>query len=665
MAGWYFPPNNGGEQQGLNEAGVASFKAADSLARETTQNVLDNGSDSSQPRVIEFEQLALPRSAFPDIDDFCRKMKACRDWIRGSGGDGTGNEEKFFEKALALLAPEQLSIPTLRIRDINTTGLLGEDNERAKPFCRLLRVQGISSPQGAGGGTYGIGQRAPFHCSALRTVIYYTRRHDDHKEAFIAKAILCHFDDPDDPDVVLQAKGWWCEPNSAHPDRWRAIRDPNAIPPYFRRDEPGTDLYVTGFVLHGDRWEHVVRHAVLANFFAAIELNELVCVIRDESGKTTTLSSATLEQEFLRAAEEQRATDDIPLDDGVAAAYGYWKAMRQGPHCQLFEKDIDPIGTARFYVYRDQQNSQLPEKWCCMRKPHMVVDRRPSRVLTNFAGILICDNDHGNAYLAKLEGHEHRHWKAAELRNASDEEIKEAVRVERSIETFVRDSLKSLRAGAGSSLLEPATLGNYLPEEDGNAAAGSAAGLGPPGNGHPTTAAGAIRVVPVVQPLETTGKRRQQSSGVATVTVTGPTGPTRSTGRGGAGTSHSGGVGAAGGHGGHGVTAGGTAAGAALGSGPVGQAIKSTDVAFRSYSDGNSVKLILTASADITGDLTLVAQAEGGRHSPSILSAIDDGTGQTVIHTDSVLRNITLTKGVPKHFTVTLDGGGRLCLSTG
>jgi hypothetical protein len=663
MASWYFPPNYGGEQQGLNEPGVVSFKAADSLARETTQNVLDNGSDASKPRIIEFEQLSLPRNSFPDIDAFCRIVEACRDWIRGSGGAGTANEERFFDQAMMLLAIDQPTIPTLRIRDQNTTGLLGEDDERAKPFCRLLRVQGISSPQGAGGGTYGIGQRAPFHCSALRTVLYYTRRHDDNKEAFIAKAILSSFDDPDVTTVARQAKGWWCEPNTSNPDRWRALRAPESIPAYFRRDDPGTDLYITGFVLHGDQWERVVRHAVLANFFVAIALNELVCVIKDESGAATTLDASSLEQELLRAAEEQRRMDEVAYDDGVMAAYNFWKAFRQGHNCRLFEKDIEPIGNTRLYVYRDQQASQLPEKWCCMRKPHMVVDKRASRVLANFAAVLVCDNDRGNSYLAKLEGHEHRHWKAAELRNATPDETREANRVERAIDAFVRDSLKSLRAGAGTAVMEPATLGNYLPDEEGNSLAGTATGCGQTGLGDPSAAQGAIRVAPEVTPLEATGKRKQSANGTTSVAATGPTGPAGPAGTGGSGSQAGNGNSTSGGQGGRGVAAGRTGSGPVLGNGPTGRVIKSSDVAFRSYTLGSSVKLVLTAACDVTGDLTLVAQAEGGKHSPSILS-VKDSSGQPVTHTDSVLQNITLKKDVPEHYTVTLDEGSRLCLGT-
>ncbi len=152
------------------------FKETDSLARETVQNVLDNADGSGMPRVVEFEFLELPFQDFPDIVDFREVFLACQAAMRKIVKNGTANEEKFFQQGLDLLNAGSGTIPTLRIRDSGTTGLDGGDDEEDQPFCRLLRVQGVSSAQGVKGGTYGIGQRAPFHCSAMRTIIYYTRR---------------------------------------------------------------------------------------------------------------------------------------------------------------------------------------------------------------------------------------------------------------------------------------------------------------------------------------------------------------------------------------------------------------------------------------------------------------------------------------------------------
>ena len=135
MADWFFPKLGGGEEKGLNNEGIETFRKQDSLARETCQNIGDAWNQASgEPAVATFVLEALP--------------------------DGTGNEKKFFDNALDMLRSE--FIPMLRIGDENTSGLIGSDDDRRKPFFRLLKGQGSSSLQGDGGGTFGIGQRAPF-----------------------------------------------------------------------------------------------------------------------------------------------------------------------------------------------------------------------------------------------------------------------------------------------------------------------------------------------------------------------------------------------------------------------------------------------------------------------------------------------------------------------
>jgi len=236
MANWFFPNLSGGEEQGMNETGIQSFKKAASLGRETCQNIGDVRIGNGDPAIATFELINLPVDEFPGKDEFIEKFKACRDYVLEGLPDGTGNEQKFFERGLKLL--QQETIPVLRIGDENTTGLIGLDNDRSKSFFRLLKLQGASSEQGVGGGTYGIGQRAPFAHSGLRTVLYSTRTEEG--RAFIAKSILASYPDPVTGHMT-QSKGWWCNIAESGED-WSTIRNDGEIPERFRREEIGTDL---------------------------------------------------------------------------------------------------------------------------------------------------------------------------------------------------------------------------------------------------------------------------------------------------------------------------------------------------------------------------------------------------------------------------------------
>jgi len=299
---WFFPLLSGGEEAGLNDPGIENFKKSHSLGRETIQNVGDARSqkaiDNREPAVAEFDLLQMPVSHLPGAKRFEQILQACLDYTNRRfkrQQDRETNGVDFFKRAVELLEGETL--PVLRIRDRNTTGLAGTDDEmdRNHPWWRLIRGQGYSSREGVAGGTYGIGQRAPFAFSSLRTVIYYTRLPDD-EEAFIAKSILCSFPHPDHRDLT-QNKGWFCRLDTTPEEpirqtKWTGIRDPNAIPPHFRREEVGTDLYIVGYQ-GGAKWKKELRRSVLRHFFATIEQGALEVRI-SEGGETSSLSKETL-----------------------------------------------------------------------------------------------------------------------------------------------------------------------------------------------------------------------------------------------------------------------------------------------------------------------------------------------------------------------------------
>jgi hypothetical protein len=643
MAEWYFPDSSGGETQGLNEPGVEMFKETDSLARETVQNILDNGDKSGKPRVVEFELLDLPFQNFPNLDQFREIFIACQQAMSKLVKNGTANEQKFFEQGLALLKSGHGTIPTLRIRDLNTTGLVGGDDEEDQPFCRLLRVQGVSSAQGPKGGTYGIGQRAPFHCSAIRTIIYYTRR-EDKEQALIAKSILCSHAVPAFPKRKRQAKGWWCIPNKDEPDAWKSVRDTDAIPSFFRREAPGTDLYVTGFVLYPE-WERVIRHAVLRNFFAAIDAEELEVRILERGKQLCSITKSTLESEVAKAANEQRNDDAELARNEMGATHAFLRALRHG---KQFKKAIKGLGEVRLHVHRDLDDDQLPDSWGYMRKPHMLVGTRDARVIRRFAAVLICDNTEGNDFLSRLEGPQHREWKASELRNATPDEVKDAERVDKLLREFVRESLKSMKAGANLATINPPNLGNYLPDEEPENGF-EKTGTGPTTTGNPTERELAVRTTPVVTPRParpTKGRKRPMTVAEEHILPSGPDHEEPTTPE----------------HHGKRPTKTKTAS---PGDGLEKRVISPQAIDCRSYVDGEDCILVVRARTSVDGNLRLIAVGESGRPPPlNVLGAIgSDGTQFQV--SGAFIRDLKLKKDETSRIRVRLDLGSRICLGVG
>src|ERR1035437_8784503 len=117
--GWNFPTNDDGQQNGLNDAGIETFKdnRLYSLAREVLQNSCDAAATSTKrPVEVHFQLLEIPTSEFPGIDDFKKALQSCATYWKASKQTAA-----FCKEALAVLSEPMLRI--LKVSDFNTTGV--------------------------------------------------------------------------------------------------------------------------------------------------------------------------------------------------------------------------------------------------------------------------------------------------------------------------------------------------------------------------------------------------------------------------------------------------------------------------------------------------------------------------------------------------------------
>jgi|GEM_PF-3173344 len=714
---WFFAPLGGGEESGLNESGIETFKRSQSLGRETCQNMLDHRDKTGRPCIAIFEYLDLPANELPGREALTKIFTACRDHVLNLLTDGTGNEKKFFETALALLAAE--SIPTLRIGDENTTGLMGDDDDRTKPFWRLLKGQGFSSLEGVGGGTYGIGQRAPFAHSALRTVMYATKLTDG-KEAFTAKAILASHPDPFNTNKrMTQSKGWYCHP-SASGESWSALRAPEDIPARYRRDAVGTDLYVLGYTVQD--WEQRVRHSILENFFSAIDQGQLEIQIKRNGKLLIRITRENLEEKLAEACEEARKNQSkAEWQKGLGATRYYLKALRTPFNGAPYKTTIEGIGEVTLFIYRDLKAQDVPNRWACMRSPRMLVDSHGSSLLSNFAAVLLCDADQGNKFLAQMEDPTHSRWHEDEARNWSQAEREKGRTVRLALGNFVSDTLKKIRNEGMPPNQDVPFLGRYLPLEAdpdqeivlgaGNEVSGNTI---PNETGHKATIAGGgtikgqatkakssaiVRITgmsgsgsPPVEvgnegayPENTTGGQGGITSTGAESGSTGGegggggggSGGGTGTGEGGGGSSGGGGGGEGGSH--QSFTGGNSGQGSSggQGTGIGGRAPESTTVGgrskvispaavrFRSYASKDRYRVILESKKDLIGDIDLRAAGEDYMYPVTLLSATDATTGEVLRVSGTRIVGLSLSAGKARKIDVAVDANVAVCLSLG
>ena len=272
--GLSFLPNPGGEAEGLNDAGVETFrdKPFAAVARETGQNSRDARAKATSPVKMTFDVLEISRAEFPDIDAYVGAAKLCLEKARRM------HKEKdigFFEQALRVLNDQKIRI--LKIADFNTKGVQGPCEE-GKPFHSLAKADGVTDKdQVDSGGSFGIGKNAVFALSDIQTAFFSTiyRDSDDAEHPLcIGKTLFISHTGNDGEEK--RRKGYW-----GRVDGFLPLSDPASMPPWLRRETRGTTIFSACMRKNPTDWRYEMAAALLMNFFAAIERQEMEFEIDD------------------------------------------------------------------------------------------------------------------------------------------------------------------------------------------------------------------------------------------------------------------------------------------------------------------------------------------------------------------------------------------------
>ncbi|HBM4140272.1 TPA: hypothetical protein LWK77_002870, partial [Listeria innocua] len=76
---WSFPRLDGGSSEGLNDAGVETFKndVFESLAKEIIQNSVDARLNKTKPVKIKFEHVEFKTKSFPNYEQYRTILEDC------------------------------------------------------------------------------------------------------------------------------------------------------------------------------------------------------------------------------------------------------------------------------------------------------------------------------------------------------------------------------------------------------------------------------------------------------------------------------------------------------------------------------------------------------------------------------------------------------------
>lgn len=652
---WRFPPSSGGQKYGLNNAGIAMFSndSIRSMAREVIQNSIDARSPSEHSIHVTFSLLHLPTPTVPGIRQLGEHIERCRQYTAESFKNDPAKYEEngrlTFEWATKILSGA--TIPILRIRDEQTTGLEGDDHTPNSAWDRLVRQQGSPGMHGDGGGSYGIGQLAPFALSRLRTVFYGTRTASGF--GFIGKSIWRSV--PHEGDW-LQNIGFFGTEAALGVER---ITGEDDVPAALRRDSVGTDIFLLGFDprlavddLKPIPWHQLVLDAVLKNFFAAIALGRLTVTIDVSNGNKLVLNASTLEREFdarIAAAQAENSKNTKALkkeiQDNLLWPRQYVRALRETDPNLRFEMESPRLGKMQLFVTRDDEG-------CCkvahMRAPLLLVHERTLNVLSKYAAVFICDDPKGNGLLRKFEGPEHDSWtKKVPGRDAAVAEVSK----------FIRDKLESLLSLTAQEEQDVEGLSDYLPED---------------APASPSAAKGAVKVTQRIADAES-GKR-EPKPGKKAVRTHRQIPPVRATpvnaddlgsdpGDGVDGTSgkendESGGTRGNGDEQGDGR-------GNRGDDGTTRPRIRPGDIRFRSWfaNPDEGTRVVVTSSRTGNATLRLRAVGEDTAYDLGTLALEDLATGERFDAAESVLSGVPFTRNQPRNFRLIVTPNRRMALS--
>lgn len=266
MAKWTFAESPVGLiDQGPNNSTAEHFKSQDifsALVRESIQNSLDVPLYSDRPVKVKYAFGKIEGSLNDDLREVEQHVKA----------SFQANPDSSQYQRMASFIDEHAGkdISYLKVADFNTTGMGYKKDDNSCGFYSFVESIGKSSKNIEGsGGSYGFGKAAYYEFSNTRSVLVSSRT-DEGACAFRGCSMLCTH--------VLNDKKYafsgFFDLGDDEP-----IQEIDRIPPMFRRDEPGSDIYILHVeddVTKMQDYEDSIVRSVLLNFWMAIYSERLV-----------------------------------------------------------------------------------------------------------------------------------------------------------------------------------------------------------------------------------------------------------------------------------------------------------------------------------------------------------------------------------------------------
>ena len=425
---WVFPSNNGGDVNGISNAGIETFQGTrlKSLAREICQNSLDAAVDANVPVLVEFKSFSLETDELPDVVTLHDAFKRSKTFWECQSSKKAVD---FFNEALKMF--ESGVIPCLRISDFNTAGLQGSHAEYNSPWCNLTKSSGASDKAGSAGGSFGIGKFAPFACSKFRTVFYSTYDKDG-VSAYQGISRITSF--KLDTEEITTGVGYYGNTGN------KPVYEQFSLDPSYSRPqgETGTDIFVAGFKSEDD-WSSDIVASIIDGFLYAIYSNKLIVKVDNITISRDTLSSVIEDyKEFFTENADKYYEIITSVKEPIV-------------------HDFNNMGIVKLWL---DIRPEMHRKIAMVRQTGMkIMDRGSISANIPFAGLLYIEGDGINNFLRNLENPQHTKWEPDRYPNRHY-----AQNIIRQLIDFIKGELDKLRQNDDTFEIDP-SVGEFLPDE--------------------------------------------------------------------------------------------------------------------------------------------------------------------------------------------------------
>jgi len=369
-----------------------------SLVREAIQNSLDAlDTENGHCKVILNIQVGhINKNELPNFSEIEEHIKSCFD------DENSLSENEEIQRHIEAFEASQYTY--LEISDYHTVGM---NEKRFKLFTQSQfrsEKNSISSQ-----GSKGVGKAAYYASSYLRTFIVASKSIDGYRFGGAAK--LGTHRSPNSKEKKVNYKGIYTVDQNT---------DILKIPRLFQRQENGTSIFIIG-LWKTENLEREIIKEILRNYWFSIIREELEIQLFGKIINADNVHSLIIT--YFKEYRDYRTGDK-------QNPRPYIETYLDG---ECFEGELLHIGKCQLWLHQNEDyNIGAVARF---RKSKMLIYKEKDLDI-GYAGVFLCENDQGNAFLKELENEAHDMW--SERVNPKYKESGKVVLVE--INQFIRQS---------------------------------------------------------------------------------------------------------------------------------------------------------------------------------------------------------------------------------